>query len=69
MILNDRSEAKDIACPLACSALSAHCLERRGAALLKEERLMSVGQDEFEVTTDRNEGLVMEMDIDISCGQ
>lgn len=27
LILNDRSEGKEIACPLACSALCAHCLE------------------------------------------
>ena len=45
------------------------CLERREAASLEKERLVSIGQDEFEVTTDRNEGLVMEMEINISCGQ
>lgn len=45
------------------------CLDSREAVCLEEERLMSVGQDEFEVTTDRNEELVMEVGIRISCGQ
>lgn len=43
------------------------CLESREAVCLEEER--SAGQDEFEATTDRNEELVMEMEIHISCGQ
>lgn len=29
---------------------------------------MAVGQDEFQDTTHRNEGIVMQMDIDVSCG-
>lgn len=45
------------------------CLDSREAVCLEEERLMSVGQDEFEATTDRNEELVMEIEIHISCGQ
>lgn len=69
MVLNYRSEDKEGACLLACSALCACGLESREAVCLEEERSMSVGQDEFEATTDRNEELVMEMEIHISCGQ
>lgn len=36
---------------------------------MEEERLMSVGQDELVATTDRNEELVMEMEIHLSCGR
>lgn len=37
-------------------------LDSREAVCLEEERLMSVGQDEFEATTDGNEELVLEME-------
>jgi len=37
----------------------------KGCSLTGRGEAMTVGQDEFQVTTDRNEGIVMQMDMDV----
>lgn len=44
-------------------------LGEKGSRLSGERLMMALGQDEFEVTPDRNEGLAMEMEIYVSYGQ